>query len=146
VPCPFTQPEIQDAFGVTVEPGQASDMSFPGGRATACLYDIVNSQAVITVTQTWGELPGPAATNGVPETANERIERSIPGDADGAQWVRQKKDAAGDKDDDKNDKKVKLEYKRAQSRVTTQLSYYGAGGEWVAADIRPKLLKLRRVP
>jgi hypothetical protein len=144
IPCPFTPAEIQTAFGVTVEPGAPSFMNFPGGRDVACLYDVINSQAVITVRQTWGTLPGPAASNGVPEVEKERLERAIPGDADGAMWVRDKKEAGAA--DDRDEKKVKLQYGRAQGRVRTELSFYGLGGEWVAADFRQKLLKLRRVP
>jgi hypothetical protein len=143
VPCPFTQQEVLTAFGVAVESGAPSFMDFPGGRDVACLYDVINSQAVITVRQTWGTLPGATAT-GVSELEKPRLERAIPGDADGAMWVREKQEAAAG--DDRNDKKVKLQYNRAQGRVKTELSFYGLGGEWLAADFRQKLLKLRRVP
>lgn len=61
-------------------------------------------------------------------------------DPDGAEWVRERIDADGT-----DERKLKPTYKRAGSRVSTEISYYG-GGEFLAADIRPKLLKPRRVP
>ena len=137
VACPYTPSEIQDAFGVPVDKGQASDMTYPEGRDVGCLYDVQTSSAVITVRQTWGT---PRLPTGAPSQTAERFTRPVRDDVDGAEWVREKGDADGN-----DDKKVKLSYKRANARVVTEISYYG-GGQFLAADIRPKLLKLRRVP
>src|SRR5215218_10375375 len=79
-PCPFTPAEIESALGVSVEDGQAADMSFPGGRDVGCLYPVKGSDTVLSVRQTWD-----AANQAAAKLAEGGLQ-AVPGDPDGAQW------------------------------------------------------------
>lgn len=125
-PCPFTPAEIESALGVSVEDGQAADMSFPGGRDVGCLYAVKGSDTVLSVRQTWD-----AANQGAVKLAEGGLQ-AIPGDPDGAQWK------AGGKDKPS----VGLIY--ARGKVRTRVLIYGDTVR--ESDMQPRLLRLKRVP
>jgi hypothetical protein len=125
-PCPFTPVEIESALGVSVEEGQAADMSFPGGRDVGCLYPVQGSDTVLSVRQTWD-----TASQGAAKLP-ERGLQAIPGDPDGAQWK------AGGKD------KPSIGLIYARGKVRTRVLIYGDTIR--ESDMQPRLLRLKRVP
>ena len=122
-PCPFTPAEIESALGVSVEDGQAADMSWPGGRDVGCLYAVKGSDTVLSVRQTWD----PANAGSANQTS-----RAIPGDPDGARWETVGKDKPS----------VGLIYARGKAR--TRVLVYGDTIR--ESDMQPRLLRLKRVP
>jgi len=125
-PCPFTPAEIESALGVSVEEGQAADMSFPGGRDVGCLYAVKDSDTVLSVRQTWD------AANQASAKLAEGGLQAIPGDPDGARWK-----AGG-----KGKPTVGLIY--ARGKVRTRVLIYGDTVR--ESDMQPRLLRLKRVP
>jgi hypothetical protein len=128
-PCPYSAEEIQSALGVTVERGEAADMTFPGGRDVGCIYPVKNSQTVLSVRQTWD----PSGSSGGDSAAKheEGGLQPIAGDSDGASW-RVKR----------NEHSVELVYTRAEVRTRVLVH----GGTFDDDDMQPRLLTLRRVP
>jgi hypothetical protein len=131
VPCPFTAEELQAALGVPVERGEASDMSYPGGRDVGCYYAVQNSMVVISVRQTWDPSGNKSAPAAPPEHGGGLVE-PIPDDPDGARWEHGPKDKPD----------IALKYGRKHVQ-TTLLAY---GGTFRNEDMKPKLARLKRVP
>jgi hypothetical protein len=130
-PCPFTPAEIESALGVSVEDGQAADMSFPGGRDVGCLYAVKGSDTVLSVRQTWDTASAGSASQGTAKLAEGGL-HAIPGDPDGAQW----------KSGGKDEPSAELTY--ARGKIRTRVLIHGATVR--ESDMQSRLLRLKRVP
>lgn len=129
-PCPFTPAEIESTLGVSVEDGQAADMSWPGGRDVGCLYIVKGSDTVVSVRQTWG--PSSSGNGQVSAQRADGDFQAIPGDPDGAKWKAGKGHEAS------------MELIYARGKVRTRVLVHGDSLR--ESDLQSKLLKLRRVP
>jgi hypothetical protein len=129
-PCPFTPAEIGSVLGISVEDGQAADMSWPGGRDVGCLYAVKDSNTVVSVRQTWD-----LANTGSSQASAQHVDsdfQAVTGDPDGAKW----KAGTG------HEASVELIYSRG--KVKTKVLIHG--DTFRESDLQPKMLKLRRVP
>ena len=124
-PCPFTPDEIQSALEVSVEKGEAADMTSPGVRDVGCLYPVKDTSMVLAVRQTWD----PANESG--KSAGAGLQ-AIPGDPDHAAW----------KSGGKDEPSVELSYTRGKVRTRVLVH----GGTLSEPAMQARLLKLKRVP
>jgi len=131
VPCPYTPEEIEEALGLKVEAGEAADMTFPDGRDVGCLYQVVGGSTTLAVRQTWG--PAGRTGSASQATAKKGKPEPIPGDPDGAQWT-----TGGDDDEPQ----LELSYTRGKVKIRALIH----GRSFQETEMKPKLLKLKRVP
>ena len=133
--CPFDPPELQKALGYKFKAATRTETPFAGGSAVECTYDpIVNDHAtpVLTISVTLIAPKDFAASMATLDKFLAGKIEAVVSDPDGAKW----------QTDPHNASLLALVYARGTTRVEMRLW----GASFKAADVKPKLLKLRRIP
>ena len=129
IPCPYTPAEIEAELGITVSPGEASDVELsPSGRDVGCIYTKVGGSTEVVIRQVWD--PGSNSASAIPVKNG----RPVPGDPDGAETTRGGGRDAGHR--------VELRYHRGKVQVMLAID----GRSFTEDDIEPKIVRMRRVP
>jgi hypothetical protein len=127
--CPFSPAELSTALDLKVVAGKPSEVPFPGGKMVSCTYEQSGGFTTVTVTLTY-------AASAADLASMDRVVGSglvaIKGDPDNARWQTNQYE----------ENNVALHYTRGTVRTEIRV----VGGRFKAAEMQPRLLKLRRVP
>jgi hypothetical protein len=131
IPCPYTPEEIEAELGITVSPGEASDVELqPTGRDVGCIYTKVGGSTEVVIRQVWD----PGSNSNAASAMTVKNGRPVPGDPDGAETTR-----GGGRD---GGHRVELHYHRGRVQVLLAVD----GRSFTEDDMEPKIVRLRRVP
>lgn len=130
--CPLEPGDFKTAFGVAVRAGKPSELNPKNGKLLDCTYFAAAGTMAVTVSQTWIEPAQLAATMASIDRYLGSTPEPIAADLDRGRWLLDpvRKDT------------VVLQYLRSNVRTEIRVM----GGDQKPEALRPRLLKLRRVP
>ena len=130
--CPLQPADFKAALGVEVRSGKPSELNPKSGKLLDCTYFAVAGTMAVTLSQTWIEPAQLSSTMASIDRYSGSTPEPIANDPDRGRWLLDpvRKDA------------VALQYLRSNVRTEIRV----IGGEQKPEVLRPRLLKLRRVP